>query len=244
MTKRRFGLIGKDINYSFSPSFFTTFFDKNELAASYELCDIPSIDEVSSLFSSDYSGFNVTIPYKESIIPFLDEIDPTATAIGAVNVVAFKEGKTIGYNTDAFGFHQSIKPFLTFQHERALLLGTGGASKAVEFVFKQIGLDVIHISRNPNDRPKFFSYEDINEHMLRACKVVVNCTPMGTFPNIDKCPDFPFEFLTEEHLIIDLIYNPAKTKFLENAQNRGATILNGESMLREQALKSWEIWNQ
>lgn len=242
MLKKRFGLIGKDIKYSFSPSFFTTFFEKNEINASYELVELPSIDEVKNVLNSDFSGFNVTIPYKEAIIPFLDELDTTAKAIGAVNVVAMKDGKTIGYNTDAFGFHQSIKPFLTFQHERALILGTGGASKAVEFIFKQIGLDVIHISRNPEGRTKYFSYEDINEHMLRACKVVVNCTPIGTFPMVDECPSFPFEFLTNEHLVIDLIYNPAKTKFLQQAESQGATILNGESMLREQALKSWEIF--
>jgi shikimate dehydrogenase len=207
------------------------------------LFELETIEKVKAILNDDsISGLNVTVPYKIEIIPFLDEIDPVAKTIGAVNVVAFKEGKTVGFNTDAYGFQQSIKPFLTFKHERALILGTGGASKAVEYVFKQIGIDVLYISQNPNGRSKHFSYSEINEHMVNACKVIVNCTPVGTFPNIAACIDFPFQHLTADHLVIDLIYNPAKTKFLVESEKNGATILNGESMLKEQALKSWEIW--
>jgi shikimate dehydrogenase len=239
---QRFGLIGKTLSHSFSPAFFEDFFRKNNIDASYELFELPEISAIESVFKQEISGLNVTIPYKEAVIPYLDELDEVAKTIGAVNVIAFKKGKKIGYNTDAFGFQQSIKPFLTFKHERALILGTGGASKAVEYVFKSIGIDVLYISRNPEGKAKHFSYDDINEHMLNACKVIVNCTPIGTFPAIDEQPYFPYEFLTSDHLVIDLIYNPAKTKFLENAETQGAMILNGASMLKEQALKSWEIW--
>lgn len=241
---QRFGLIGKTLSHSFSPAFFEDYFLKNNIDASYELFELSEISDIETVFKQEISGLNVTIPYKEAVIPFLDELDEVAKTIGAVNVIAFKNGKKIGYNTDAFGFQQSIKPFLTFKHERALILGTGGASKAVEFVFKSIGIDVLYISRNPEGKAKHFSYNDINEHMLNACKVIVNCTPVGTFPAIDEQPNFPYQFLSPDHLVIDLIYNPAKTKFLQNAEAQGAMILNGASMLREQALKSWEIWNE
>jgi shikimate dehydrogenase len=240
---KHFGLIGKSLAHSFSPTFFKNYFEQNGIVANYELFELETIEKVKAILNDDsISGLNVTVPYKIEIIPFLDEIDSVAQTIGAVNVVAFREGKTVGFNTDAYGFQQSIKPFLTFKHERALILGTGGVSKAIEYVFKQIGIDVLFISQNPKGKPKHFSYEEINEHMLNACKVVVNCTPVGTYPNIDECIDFPFQYLTEDHLVIDLIYNPAKTKFLLEAEKNGATILNGESMLKEQALKSWEIW--
>jgi shikimate dehydrogenase len=240
---KRFGLIGKSLAHSFSPAFFKKYFGQNEIDANYELFELETIEKVKVILNDEsISGLNVTVPYKIEIIPFLDEIDPIAKTIGAVNVVAFKEGQTVGFNTDAYGFQQSIKPFLTFKHERALILGTGGASKAIEYVFKQIGIDVLFISQNPEGKPKHFSYEEINNHMLNACKVVVNCTPVGTYPKVDECVEFPFQFLSSDHLVIDLIYNPAKTKFLIEAEKNGATILNGESMLKEQALKSWEIW--
>jgi shikimate dehydrogenase len=240
---KRFGLIGKSLAHSFSPAFFKKYFEQNEIDANYELFELETIEKVKVILNDDsISGLNVTVPYKIEIIPFLDEIDAVAQTIGAVNVVAFKDGKTVGFNTDAYGFQQSIKPFLTFKHERALILGTGGASKAIEYVFKQIGIDVLFISQNPEGKPKHFSYEEINEHMLNACKVIVNCTPVGTYPKIDECVEFPFQFLSPDHLVIDLIYNPAKTNFLVESEKNGATILNGESMLKEQALKSWEIW--
>ncbi|MBM3186713.1 MAG: shikimate dehydrogenase [Bacteroidetes bacterium] len=236
-----FGLLGKSLKHSFSPDFFKAYFKEHQVDAQYQLFEIETIQYVENIFSLNPSGVNVTVPYKEEIIPFLDELDDSAKVIGAVNVVAFKNGKRIGYNTDAFGFHQSIKPFLTFHHERALIFGTGGASKAVAHVFKSIGLDVIFVSRNPNEG--LFHYSDVNEAMISACKVIVNCTPVGMYPNIDEVLSIPFEALTEDHLVIDLIYNPPLTKFLSKAQEYGATILNGSSMLREQALKSWEIWN-
>jgi shikimate dehydrogenase len=237
------GLLGKTLSHSFSKSFFEEYFASNQVDATYSNFEIPSIDEVVTIFErEDLNGFNVTIPYKESIIPFLDELSPEAKEIAAVNTVKIVEGKKIGYNTDAFGFQQSIKPFLTNLHEKALILGTGGASKAVAYVLKNIGIEVLYISRNPS-KSNEFSYEDINEYMLKACKLVVNTTPVGTFPSVNQSPDFPFQFLTNEHLVVDLIYNPAETTFLKKAKDAGATILNGESMLKEQALKSWKIWN-
>lgn len=239
---RTFGLIGKTLGYSFSKGFFDQYFEKNNIDAQFLNFELAKIEEIQEVFAKDVSGLTVTIPYKESVIPFLDELSGEAKAIGAVNVIAFRDGKKIGHNSDAFGFHQSIKPFLTNQHERALVLGTGGASKAVAHVFKSLGIDVIYISRNPIGQ-KQFSYEAINEHMLKACKVIVNCTPVGTFPDVESCIEFPFQFLSPEHLVVDLIYNPVKTKFLQQAEQHGATILNGESMLKEQALKAWAIWN-
>lgn len=240
---KTFGLIGKSLEHSFSKSFFEEYFRKNQIEAEFINIEIDSIQKIRDVLKKNFSGLTVTIPYKESIIPFLDELSEDAKAIGAVNVVQFIGGKTIGHNSDAYGFQQSIKPFLTNLHERALILGTGGASKAVAHVFKSIGIDVIYCSRKPA-HSKEYSYDSINEHMLNACKVVVNCTPVGTFPNVEGMLPFPFQFLTSDHLVIDLIYNPSKTKFLSESQNQGATILNGESMLKEQALKAWEIWNQ
>ncbi len=238
----KFGLIGKTLSHSFSKQFFSTKFEKEGLTDTYEnieLADISLISEV--LKSRKYSGLNVTIPYKQQIIPFLDELSPEAEKIGAVNTVVFQSGKAVGHNTDAHGFHQSIKPFLTNKHERALLLGTGGASLAVAYVLKNIGIDVHFVSRNPENGQ--FAYSDINQNMVNAFKLVVNCTPLGTAPNVDDCVEFPFEFLTEDHLCVDLIYNPSETKFLRLSKENRATILNGESMLKEQALKAWELWH-
>ena len=239
----KFGLLGKNLGYSFSKKFFEAYFNKHAIEAQFDNYEIDSIENVSHVFQENLSGLTVTIPYKEAIIPFLDEFSDEVKAIGAVNVIQFKAGKKIGHNSDAYGFHQSIKPFLTFQHERALILGTGGASKAVAHVFNSLGIDVIFCSRNPKG-PKEFSYELLNEYMVNACKVIVNCTPLGTFPATDEYINLPFEYLTPEHLVVDLVYNPPKTTFLLKAEKNGATVLNGESMLKEQALKAWSIWNE
>lgn len=241
---KKYGLIGNSLAHSFSPAFFSAFFEKNNIAAQYENYEIQNIEDVKDLFLRDNNGFNVTIPYKESIIPFLDDIDPEATKIGAVNTIVFKNNRTIGYNTDAFGFRQSIKPFLTNKHECALIFGTGGSAKAVAYVFEKIGIKVFLVSRSPENRKNHFSYEEVNEIMIDRCKVIVNCTPLGMFPNLKTCLDIPFHSLSSEHLAIDLIYNPDKTLFLKNAEEQGARILNGKSMLMEQALESWRLWNE
>ncbi len=237
------GLIGKRLDYSFSKTFFEEMFQKKGIDGTFTNFELNSIEDVTPLLKSDLSGLTVTIPYKETIIPFLDELSEEAKTIGAVNVVEFSGTKRIGHNSDTYGFRQAIKPFLTNRHERAIVIGTGGASKAIEFVLKSIGIDVFKISRNPLHKNEF-GYNEMNEHMVRSCKLVVNCTPVGTFPNINDVVPFPFDALTEEHLVVDLIYNPAKTKFLEEAEKRGSTILNGESMLKEQALKAWDIWTK
>ncbi|MDG1347989.1 MAG: shikimate dehydrogenase [Crocinitomicaceae bacterium] len=240
---KTYGLIGEYLDHSFSKDFFTHKFTAEDIDARYENFALAHISEVESLLKWDeLDGLNVTVPYKVAILTYLDELSEEARKIGAVNTVQFLDGKKIGHNTDAFGFAQSIKPFLTFQHERAIVLGTGGASKAISYVLDNLGIDVIKISRIPKGE-KQFGYDEVNDNMLRACKLVVNATPVGTFPEIDKCPQFPFEFLTEEHLVIDLIYNPNKTKFLRHAEENGAVILNGRPMLEHQALKAWEIWN-
>ncbi len=241
---KQYGLIGKSLSHSFSPVFFKQFFEINNISAEYKKYEIQSIEEVKELLSQKIGGYNVTIPYKESILPFLDEIDPIAKEIGAVNTIVFKNNKSIGYNTDAFGFKQSIKPFLTNKHDCALIFGTGGAAKAVAFVLKEIGIKVLYVSRQASGIKNHFAYTDVNENMLSACKLLVNCTPLGMFPKTEISVDIPFDALGKEHLVIDLIYNPEKTLFLERAQNHQATILNGASMLKEQAMESWRLWNK
>ena len=239
---KHYGLIGKTLGHSFSEAFFKDYFEQNNIEAKYSNFELKEIEEISSIFNQNLSGLNVTFPYKESVIPFLDRLDESAAQIGAVNVIAFENGEKVGYNTDAYGFAQSIKPFLTCEHERALIFGTGGASKAVAHVFKQIGLDVFYISRNGNEENGIFRYEDINSHMLRSCRVLVNCTPVGTFPDVNACLELPFEHLTPAHLVIDLVYNPAETELMKRAKKNGAAVMNGLSMLQHQALKSYEIW--
>ena len=241
---KQYGLIGKHLSHSFSPSFFADFFQKHGIDAHYASYELQEISGFPQLIKDhDFSGLNVTIPYKTVIIPFLDELDPLAAEIQAVNVISFEKGKTKGYNTDVFGFQQSIKPFLTFHHERALIFGTGGASKAVAYVFKSLGIDVIFVSQTESNLGNHFTYADVNEHMINACKVIVNCTPLGMYPNVDEAPVMPYEALSEEHLLIDLIYNPEETLFMKQGRANGATSMNGLSMLQHQALKSWEIWN-
>jgi shikimate dehydrogenase len=241
---KQFGLIGKHLSHSFSPSFFAEFFQKQGIDANYATYELQEISDFPQLIKDhDFSGLNVTIPYKTAIIPYLDELDPLAAEIQAVNVIAFENGKTKGYNTDVFGFQQSIKPFLTFHHERALIFGTGGASKAVAFVFKALGIDVIFVSQTESSLSNHFTYADVNEHMIAACKVIVNCTPLGMSPHVDAAPDMPYDALSEEHLLIDLIYNPEETLFMKQGRKHGATAMNGLSMLQHQALKSWGIWN-
>jgi len=240
---KQFGLIGKTLGHSFSKAFFTEFFEKQKIDAQFLNYEFDDISEIKDLLQNSIQGLSVTIPYKQTIIPFLDKLSIEASAIGAVNCISFTNGKSIGHNTDSYGFQQAIKPFLTNRHERAIILGTGGASKAVEYVLKNLGIDVIFISRNPKKENEF-SYAEINNHMLNACKLIVNTTPVGTFPNNDDFIEIPFEFLTNQHLVVDLIYNPSKTMLLQKAEEQGTQILNGETMLKQQALKAWEIWNK
>ena len=241
---KNYGLIGKTLSHSFSSEFFKSYFEKEAIEASYQNFELESIEGILSVFAQNPSGLNVTIPYKALVSPYLDALDPIAEAIGAVNTIVFKDGQKIGCNSDAFGFQQSIKPFLCNHHERALIFGTGGASKAIAYVLKNIGIHVLYVSRNPNGASKYFNYKEVNDNMIHACKLIINCTPVGSFPNTDEILAIPYSAIGADHLVIDLIYNPEKTKLLQEAELQGATIMNGKSMLQEQALKSWEYWNQ
>lgn len=241
--QKKYGLIGKNLAHSFSKGYFTQKFEDNEINARYENISLPTIEAVTPILLKGYAGCNVTIPYKESIIPFLDELSGAAELIRAVNTIEFKNGKTIGHNTDVFGFKQMIKPFLKSHHERAMIIGTGGAAKAVAYVLEELGLNVIYISRNPEGAHEF-SYEDINENMIKFNGIIINTTPIGMFPNVDEEVTLPYSFMTEKHLVIDLIYNPTETLFLKNAKVRGAWVLNGRTMLHQQAEKAWQIWNK
>lgn len=245
-----YGLIGYPLSHSFSKKYFTEKFEKENISDSeYLAFPIEKIELLPQLIKDNptLKGLSVTIPYKESVIPFLDELDETAKKIGAVNCIKISNGRLIGYNTDAFGFRQSIKPFLESHHERALIIGTGGASKAVEYVLKEIGIDCFFVTRKKsnNQQPttnNFFAYDEVNEHMLNAFKLIVNATPLGMFPNVDASPSIPYQFITSSHLLYDLVYNPAETEFLKKGKTKGAAIVNGFSMLQHQAEEAWRIW--
>lgn len=240
----RFGLVGKDISYSFSKGYFTQKFSNlNYMDCSYENFDLQHIAEFKDLIENnkDIKGLNVTIPYKEAILPYLDRIDQKAAKIGAVNTIKFTKEGLIGYNTDVYGFQDSIVPHLKKHHTKALILGTGGASKAVAFVFDELGITHTSVSRNPE--PDQWNYEDLTQTIMEEYTVIVNCTPLGTSPNIMAKPSIPYAFITDRHLLFDLIYNPEKTAFLKEGEARGADIQNGHNMLAIQAEKAWEIWN-
>ncbi len=242
--KTGFGLIGRNISYSFSKTYFNNKFKALDLPDySYENFDLPNLEEFNSLIKRNDTlrGLNVTIPYKEEIIPYLDSLDKNARRIGAVNTIKFTKDGLIGYNTDAYGFKKSIQPFLTKSHKNALILGTGGASKAIAFVLKELGITYKYVSRNPvGDQ---IGYSELNKETIVTHTILINCTPLGTFPNIEAKPDVPYEFLTSKHLLFDLIYNPEKTAFLLSGEQRGAIICNGAKMLELQAEKAWQIWN-
>ncbi len=245
MAKNRYGLLGKKLDHSFSASFFNDKFARENKDAFYENIELKDEKALSNWMENkadEFDGLNVTIPYKKAVLELVDEIDPVARSIGAINTIKIQEGRKIGYNTDAYGFQKSIQPFLTNQHEKALILGTGGASNAVQYTLENLGIEVFFLSRNPSSNRQF-SYDEANEIMTEQFKLIINCTPLGTFPNIEERPPFPIDFVGDQHLIIDLIYNPPMTSFLKVAATNGANTLNGKSMLQHQALKAWEIWN-
>ncbi|MGB0869205.1 MAG: shikimate dehydrogenase family protein [Flavobacteriales bacterium] len=241
---KTFGLLGRNINYSFSPDYFETKFKKQNITdCTYELIDLENLQNIrTEIEKRGMSGFNVTTPYKIDIIAFLDELDESAKAIEAVNCVKIVNGKWIGFNTDGFGFHQMIKPFLEQKHERAFILGKGGASYAVVSVLEKLGVQCFYLRREA-EFPNEIEYNQLNEMMMQQIQVLVNCTPLGTFPNVNEKPEIPYEALSDTHFLIDLVYNPPKTQFLKEGEKRGAMILNGYDMLMWQAEKSWEIWN-
>ncbi len=244
---REFGLIGLPLGHSFSKKYFTEKFERESLNDRYDLFELGHISEFEELIKKQkLTGLNVTIPYKEQIIPYLDEMDDAAAEIGAVNVIKFirdeSQLRLKGYNSDYIGFAQSIEPFLKSYHHKALILGTGGASKAVEYALKKRGLEVSFVSRSKKEGQ--FSYEELNREVMRNYQVIVNCTPLGTFPNVESAPDIPYHFLSENHLLYDLVYNPSETSFMKKGKEQGAQTVNGEEMLILQAEEAWKIWNK
>ena len=240
-----FGLLGRNIAYSFSKKYFTAKFKKESLPHQYQNIDIENIDDLLDFLANnieDLKGFNVTIPYKEAIFKYLDEIDAVAEEIQAVNCVKIIDKHYLkGFNTDAYGFEKSIKPLLQSHHKKALILGTGGASKAVAFTLKKLDIEYKFVSRNPKENQ--LSYDGLNKEILDKFTVIINTTPLGTFGKLETdFPKIPYAFITKKHLLYDLIYNPKETIFLKKGKEKGAKIKNGLEMLQLQADKSWEIW--
>lgn len=245
---KKFGLIGYPLSHSFSKKYFTEKFEQENIAdCEYELYPIDQIDRFPGLIGGDEDiyGINVTIPHKVNVLTYLNELDDAAAKIGAVNCIDIRreEGKTIykGYNTDAYGFEVSLKPFLKAHHTKALVFGDGGAAKAVKYVLDKLGIDFLVVTRKPS--ADSILYNAIDEELLKEYTVLINTTPLGMSPNLDTFPEIPYEFLTEKHLAYDLVYNPEVTQFLEKAGERGAAIKNGLEMLYLQAERSWYIWN-
>ncbi|MFK7781414.1 shikimate dehydrogenase family protein [Psychroserpens sp.] len=241
----RLGLLGKNIAYSFSKNYFTAKFEAEQLAYTYENFDIEEISEFPKLLHDNPNifGLNVTIPYKEEVIAYLNHIDKKANKIGAVNTITIdSNGILKGFNTDCYGFKKSIKPLLEKHHNKALILGTGGASKAIAYTLKKLKIKFDYVSRTPKSTNKF-TYDSLTIDDIKNYNIIINCSPVGTHPNVNSCPNIPYEGITDKHLLYDLIYNPEETKFLKLGKMKGATICNGLKMLEFQAEKAWRIWN-
>lgn len=240
-----YGLIGYPLSHSFSKGFFAEKFAREHIQhCMYESFPIPAIEELPALIAQqpDLQGLNVTIPYKQAVMAYLDELSPAATQIKAVNCIHFKDGKKIGYNTDAIGFRRSLEPLLKPHHNKALILGTGGAAKAVQYVLESLNIPYSSVSRQAS--AETISYEQLDAATMAAHTLIINTTPLGMYPNVDAAPALPYEQLTDRHLLYDLIYNPAMTAFLQQGADRGAGVKNGHEMLILQAEASWEIWSQ
>ncbi len=259
---KKYGLIGFPLGHSFSEKYFTEKFEKANLKNyQYSLFPLENIQDFPKLLVNDRDlyGINVTIPHKIEVMQFLDELDPAAKEIGAVNCIKILHGDTVksmfsgelctlnptkyklvGYNTDAYGFDKSIAPFLKSHHKKALILGNGGAARAIKYVLKQRKIEFKFVSRNPDK--DMFGYGDLNESVMKEYQIIINTSPVGTYPNQDTFPAIPYQFLTDKHLLYDLVYNPEETVFLTKGKEQGASIKNGYQMLELQAEKSWEIW--
>ncbi|SDG74913.1 shikimate dehydrogenase family protein [Chitinophaga filiformis] len=239
-----YGLIGYPLSHSFSKGFFAEKFAREGIRdCMYESFPIPEINELPALLAQypDLQGLNVTIPYKQAVMSYLDELSPAAAQIGAVNCIHFKDGRKKGHNTDAIGFRRSLEPLLQPHHNKALVLGTGGAAKAVQYVLEGLNIPYKLVSRQAS--ADSISYEQLDAATMASHTLIVNATPLGMYPNVSAAPALPYEQLTDKHLLYDLIYNPAVTAFLQQGADRGATIKNGHEMLILQAEASWEIWN-
>lgn len=240
---RKFGLIGLPLTHSFSKQFFTEKFEKEQITdCQYENYPLEKIEDLPALLAAnrDIVGLNVTIPYKREVMLFLTDVAPAVKKTGACNCIRIDGKKRVGYNTDVIGFHLSLMPHLRVQHQRALILGTGGASAAVEFVLQQIAMPYILVSRNPGTNS--IGYDQLNEDLMESHTLIVNTTPLGTFPAVETYPPIPYEYVTDQHFLYDMVYNPAETIFLQRGKEKGATVLNGMDMLIGQANASWDIW--
>ena len=245
---KKFGLIGFPLTHSFSQKYFTNKFEQEGINdAQYHLLSLADINDFPQILEDTaFRGINVTIPHKIAVLPFLDEIDQDAKGVGAVNCIkVVQDGNTkklIGYNTDAYGFQNSIAPLLEAHHQQALILGNGGAAKAVKYVFEKLGINYKVVSRTAQQG--MFTYEDLTQEVLNAYHIIVNTSPLGTYPNVEEFPNIPYQFVTNKHILYDLVYNPAETAFLAKGKANGAKTKNGYEMLELQAIKSWEIWNE
>lgn len=240
---RLFGLIGRSLGHSFSQRFFTNkFLSEGITNCRYRNFELQTVDDLPELINNNpqLEGFNITIPYKEEVLPFLDELHPSVEEIGACNCVKIQNKKLLGFNTDFIGFTQSIQPFLRPHHKAALILGSGGASKAVQYALKGLKIPFSIVSRSGNAG---LNYQNLSPEILKEHTLIINTTPVGTFPQIADCPQIPYAGITAQHLLYDLVYNPEITEFLKRGAEQGATICNGYAMLELQALESWRIWN-
>jgi shikimate dehydrogenase len=247
---KTFGLIGHRLGYSFSRNFFTEKFAIENLSGhEYVNFELDSIEEFPGIFEQgkEICGLNCTIPYKQQIMQYLDEIDTEAAQIGAVNTVkiTYPEGRRHlkGFNTDCYGFENSLRPMLEEKHKKTLILGTGGASKAIKYILEKLNIEYLSASIEDQLFEKEIRYHEITAELLKECLIIIHATPIGTFPNVDNCPDIPYQSITPNHVLFDLVYNPEETLFLKKGKQQGAKTKNGLEMLHLQAIRAWEIWN-
>lgn len=240
----KYGIIGYPLGHSFSRAFFTEKFQREHIDAEYVNFEIPSADMLPGIVQTNPNlrGLNVTLPHKEAVIPMLDELSDEAKEIGAVNVIRVRDGRLEGFNSDIIGFMDSIRPLLKPWHQHALVLGTGGASRAIRVGLQRLGIEWTYVSRTP--APGRLTYADLTSELMEHYQVIVNCSPVGMFPRVDACPDIPYQLLTHRHLLYDLVYNPQETLFLKRGAEHGAAVKNGLEMLHLQALASWRFWNE
>ncbi len=244
----KYGLIGFPLGHSFSKNYFNQKFTDEKIDAEYVNFEIPSIENLTEILETNLNlkGLNVTIPYKQKVISYLDSLSPEARAIGAVNVIRIthkgKDTLLKGYNSDVIGFTRSIEPLLQPYHKKALILGTGGASKAINYGLKSLGLETVFVSRY--ERPGTIQYKSLTPEIIKEYNVIVNCTPCGMYPHADECPDIPYKAMNEKNLLYDLLYNPNETLFMKKGAAQGARVKNGLEMLLLQAFASWEFWNE
>ncbi len=241
---KKYGLIGWPLGHSFSAGFFAEKFAKEGIDARYDNYEMETVEGLRAFVKSEPNlcGLNVTIPHKQAVIPLLDEISEEAAAIGAVNVIRVRDGKLKGFNSDIIGFMESIRPLLKPHHTSALVLGTGGASKAIVVGLRKLGIEPTYVSRSK--KPGQLTYEELTPEIMAAHTVIVNCSPVGMFPKVENAPAIPYDLVTPQHLLYDLVYNPLEPRFLTLGKERGATVKNGLEMLHLQAIASWEFWNK